>query len=157
MQLPFKLVLRVVIFLLGLYEFGWLINFYLKGVHAVKSDFLLNDADLIVMHKPALYLNLIFIFFLGLNRVCWAAGVHFYPKQNHFWSWMNLVLTHAVELFFFLNLAMLPHFNTSGDASVVDVYLKGINQELGNQHSRDILLVVPTLLLMTLLHGPNGN
>jgi hypothetical protein len=151
-----KTVLRTIIFLLGVYEIiSIVIILVAPDIRSKQSDFLLMDSELVVQEKPVLYLLLVFIFFLGLNRITWSVTAHLYPKQNNFLIWFNLVLLHTAELLMFWTLALMPHFNPN-NLGLADVYQKALTLELGNHHSRDILVVVPLLLLMTILHGPRS-
>lgn len=157
MGLPHKAVIRVIIFLLGLYEFGRLaaLFFISNDPNAIlRGDSTLFNAELLIQEKPALYLSYFLNFVLGLNRLTWVLNIHFYPKQNHFWSWINLVLTHSAELLLFLSVLVLPHFNVNNETNLLNLYQQAVKMEVGNKGSRDILVVVPLLLLLSILHGP---
>jgi hypothetical protein len=126
-----------------------------NDVRDSQSDFLLLDSELVVSKTPVLYLLFIFVFFLGLNRVTWAVTVHLYPAQNNFLLWLNVVLLHSAELILFWSLALMPHFNTN-NYGLVELYQNVLTLNVGNGHSRDVLVVVPLLLLIILAHGPKS-
>ncbi len=148
-----KEIIRAIIFLIGIYEWVSIISIFRNDINTTKSDFLLLDADFIAQEKPALYLLVIFVFFLGLNRLTWTLSLTLFPKDNHIYLWWNVVLLHAAESIMFLTLAMKPYFNTTQEPNLIGLYRKVLTLELGNNHSRDVLVIAPLLLLLVIVHG----
>jgi hypothetical protein len=149
-----KRMIRIVIFFTGVYEF---VSIFKKLSHAndlssLSEDFLIYNPSNIINHKPAFYLLLIFYFFLGINRVTWAVTTQFFPKQNHFYLWVMVVLTHLAEMVFFYCLAFQPHF--SQNETIPSLVMKVARLELGNEKSRLPLLLVPAIVVALAFHGP---
>lgn len=151
----FKRIIRIVIFFLGVYEFYSIFTLLQIRDHLTDSSerFILLHPEVIIENPPAFYLLLIFYFYLGINRITWAVTSQFYPDQNHFYPWLQVVLTHFAELFLFYSLAFLPQFN-SQQLNVVQLITKVAALEIGNKQSRMVLLVVPLILLLLVIHGP---
>lgn len=139
---------------MGVYELGSIIVILLtEDIRSIQSDFLLLNADLVAQQKPVLYLLITFVFFLGINRVTWALAGYFHPQENQSFLWWNLIILHSMEYAFFLKLAMEPHFNTTQEDSWISLYHRVLTLQLGNHHSRNVLVVVPLLITLLLIHG----
>jgi len=144
---------RLVMFLLGLFEFMHL----MKVITATDEEKLvasLRQTDIYppaVVEDPAgrLYLC-IFWFFLGLLRVSFALN----PVRGVV-PWLSLVLTHVGEGIFFWSLALLPHFNKE-NLSLPDLAQRVFQRDIGNPISSVILMVVPILAILSLVHGPEA-
>jgi hypothetical protein len=151
-----KQVIRIIIFLLGIYEFFAVHSLWNQRDSLASSShrFVLLKEDVITQHTPAFYLLLILYFYLGINRITWALTTQFFPAQNHFIVWLNLLLTHIAELVFFYSLALMPHFNPAG-LGLTDLLPKVVSLEIGNKNSRVSLLFVPFIIFLVLLHGPD--
>lgn len=152
-----KQTIRVVIFLLGIYEFLAIYTLWQvkDSLQSSSQRFVLLKQDVITQHKSAFYLLLILDFYLGINRIAWAVTTQLFPGQNNLILWLNVLLTHLAELALFYSVAFLPHFNPQ-NVGLVDL-LKGVaSLEIGNKNSRLTLFVVPLIVLLILLHGPSA-
>jgi hypothetical protein len=155
--IEFKRVIRIVFLFLGIYEF-YLIYNKVHGMNSPDSASAelfnpLFESKLLFNERIAFYLYLLMNFYLGINRLTWFFITQFYPRQNNFYVWLNVVLTHFAETALFYFLAFLPHFNYLNDG-FVDLLRKIVSGKVGDGDSRKALLIAPLVLLLLVIHGP---
>jgi hypothetical protein len=155
----FQRLIRYFILFSGLYEFfviGSRLFIYVSDASAASDPSSYNplfNPSVLIHHKPMFYLLLVFAFFLGINRLSWSITTILYPKQNHFVLWLNVVVTHFIELVAVYSMAALPHFNTGNDRFPT-LLSKVYNLEAGDVQSRFVLFMVPVMVLLVTVHGP---
>lgn len=146
----FAVFVSVGVFLLGVFEL----------LVAIELLFFPHNKTLTYRHnlyppeilKPehGRYMMCVLTAFLGLNRLAWALS------YGELGTWLAVVLTHVCELLFVWNLAVTaPHFNPLR-LSFLEVVKRVFTMEIGTMESRVVLLVVPTTLILLLIHGPNS-
>ncbi|RYH17550.1 hypothetical protein EON65_28410 [archaeon] len=146
----FSIFVSVGVFLLGVFEL----------VVAIELLFFHHNKTLTYRHNlypPGIlkqdhgrYMMCVLTAFLGFNRLSWALS------YGELGTWLAVVLTHICELLFVWNLAFTaPHFNTLR-LPVLDVVKRVLTVEIGTLESTVVLLVVPTTLILLLIHGPNS-
>lgn len=137
-------------FTLGIVEFWVALELFsadaaqlprLQAKHYIYPGHVLTD-----LHSC--YLVCMFAVFLGLLRLSWVAG------SGGFAPWVCIVLTHFMETVYLWGLALTSqHFNPKG-YNVSTMVEKVLTLHVGTAESCVVLMVVPALVLLLLLHGP---
>lgn len=150
MMTTFRAIIRVGILLLGIFEFMVVMEMillvdttkihHLYYRHALyPRDWFNVDTRLLLYFATAL---------LGMLRVMYATS------SGTLGPWVGTTLVHAIETGFVWRLASLQHFNTSQDG-VLQLMYKVLHLQVGNINSTLVLVVVPTILLLCVIRGPN--